>query len=126
MSSALRAQQDYTKRAAALDRREAELRAKEAEVKKAEDELRRTGALRPEKNWPPCYPILHHDIAGEACPLTLDLNLHPVAWAGTSSLLDETCACSSVDSSSDQAGTDLRLLWVIGHAVSKGSMSCLG
>ena len=35
-------------------------------MKKAEDELRRTGALRPEKNWPPCYPILHHDIAGEA------------------------------------------------------------
>ncbi|KAK9846272.1 hypothetical protein WJX81_000509 [Elliptochloris bilobata] len=57
--------QDYTKRAAALDRREAELRGKEAEIKKVEDELRRTGALRPEKNWPPCYPILHHDIAGE-------------------------------------------------------------
>lgn len=68
------AQQDYTRRAAALDAKEAELRAKEAELKKAEDQLRRTGALQPEKNWPPCYPITHHDIAGEArlcrCQLT--------------------------------------------------------
>lgn len=77
LSPPLGAQQDYAKRAAALDRREAELRAKEAEVKKAEDELRRTGALRPEKNWPPCYPILHHDIAGEARHLTLTLSLAP-------------------------------------------------
>lgn len=46
-------------------------------MKKAEDELRRTGALRPEKNWPPCYPILHHDIAGEARPLNPHLNLAP-------------------------------------------------
>jgi multidrug efflux pump subunit AcrA (membrane-fusion protein) len=59
-------QQDYTRRAAALDRREAELRAKEEQLKRAEEALRRTGALAPEKNWPPCYPILHHDIAGEA------------------------------------------------------------
>ena len=48
-----------------LDLKEKELRAKEAELKKVQEDLRRTGALRPEKNWPMCYPITHHDIAGE-------------------------------------------------------------
>ncbi|KAK9819936.1 hypothetical protein WJX72_004131 [[Myrmecia] bisecta] len=48
-----------------LLRKEAELNAREKELKRREDELRRAGGGRPEKNWPICYPITHHDIAGE-------------------------------------------------------------
>ncbi len=57
--------QDYGRRADHLDLKEKELRAKEAELRKLEQDLRSTGALKPEKNWPPCCAFTHHDIAGE-------------------------------------------------------------
>ncbi|KAK9866559.1 hypothetical protein WJX84_008606 [Apatococcus fuscideae] len=53
------------KRAEKLSKREAELNAKEEQLKKWEQELRSNGNLRPKKNWPRCWPILHHDIAGD-------------------------------------------------------------
>ena len=53
------------KRVDKLSKREAELNAKEEQLKKWEQELRSNGNLRPKKNWPRCWPILHHDIAGD-------------------------------------------------------------
>eukprot|EP00955_Chlamydomonas_euryale_P043495 352598-Chlamydomonas_euryale.AAC.28 len=51
-------------RAAALSKREKELEAKELRLKELEDELRVAGGFQ-KKNWPICWPILYHDIAGE-------------------------------------------------------------
>eukprot|EP00262_Sarcandra_glabra_P022495 TRINITY_DN998_c0_g1_i1.p1 TRINITY_DN998_c0_g1~~TRINITY_DN998_c0_g1_i1.p1 ORF type:complete len:311 (-),score=62.97 TRINITY_DN998_c0_g1_i1:246-1178(-) len=55
-----------------LKRKEKELQAKEAELKKREQDLKRredaaarAGIILEEKNWPPFFPIIHHDIANE-------------------------------------------------------------
>ncbi|XP_076942756.1 secretory carrier-associated membrane protein 3-like [Bidens hawaiensis] len=55
-----------------LKKRERELQAWEAELKKREEIVRRkeeaaarAGIVLEEKNWPPFFPIIHHDIANE-------------------------------------------------------------
>ncbi|XP_049403355.1 secretory carrier-associated membrane protein 1-like isoform X2 [Solanum stenotomum] len=55
-----------------LKNKEKELQAKEAELKKLEQDLKRredaiarAGVVIEEKNWPPFFPIIHHDIANE-------------------------------------------------------------
>ncbi|KMT02014.1 hypothetical protein BVRB_9g208840 [Beta vulgaris subsp. vulgaris] len=55
-----------------LKSKEKELLAKEAELKKREQELRRredaisrAGIVIEEKNWPPFFPLIHHDIPNE-------------------------------------------------------------
>lgn len=55
-----------------LKNKERELQAKEAELKKLEQDLKRredaiarAGVVIEEKNWPPFFPIIHHDIANE-------------------------------------------------------------
>ncbi|KAL3643411.1 Secretory carrier-associated membrane protein 2 [Castilleja foliolosa] len=55
-----------------LKQKERELQAKEAELKRREQEVRRreeaaarAGIVLEEKNWPPFFPIIHHDIANE-------------------------------------------------------------
>lgn len=55
-----------------LKKKEKELKAKEAELNKREQELKRreeaaarAGIVIEEKNWPPFFPIIHHDIANE-------------------------------------------------------------
>jgi hypothetical protein len=50
-------------REAALAQKEAALKAKEKELQAREAELRRNGGMAPRKNWPLCFPIIHHDIA---------------------------------------------------------------
>ncbi|KAG1365419.1 Secretory carrier-associated membrane protein 2 [Cocos nucifera] len=35
------------------------------ELKRREDAVARAGVVTEEKNWPPCFPIIHHDIANE-------------------------------------------------------------
>jgi hypothetical protein len=50
-------------REAALSQKEAALKAKEKELQEREAELRRNGGMKPRKNWPLCFPIIHHDIA---------------------------------------------------------------
>ncbi|PKU59687.1 Secretory carrier-associated membrane protein 3 [Dendrobium catenatum] len=37
----------------------------EQEVKRKEDAAARAGVVLEEKNWPPFFPIIHHDIAKE-------------------------------------------------------------
>ena len=59
---------NYSSRAEQLDLKEKELNAREAELKQREEELRRAGGLTKKKNWPRCYPIAHHDIAGDVSP----------------------------------------------------------
>ncbi|KAE9607189.1 hypothetical protein Lal_00026036 [Lupinus albus] len=55
-----------------LKKKEKELQSKEAELNKREQDLRRreeatarAGIVIEEKNWPPFFPIIHHDIPNE-------------------------------------------------------------
>ncbi|XVF66879.1 hypothetical protein PTKIN_Ptkin10aG0073800 [Pterospermum kingtungense] len=48
-----------------LQAKEAELRKREQELKRKEDAIARAGIVIEEKNWPPYFPIIHHDIANE-------------------------------------------------------------
>ncbi|KAJ9686642.1 hypothetical protein PVL29_015490 [Vitis rotundifolia] len=48
-----------------LQAKEAELRKREQELKRREDAVARAGIVIEEKNWPPFFPLIHHDIANE-------------------------------------------------------------
>nr|GMD30036.1 protein STRUBBELIG-RECEPTOR FAMILY 3-like [Ipomoea batatas] len=48
-----------------LHAREAELKKREQELKRKEDAIARAGIVIEEKNFPPFFPIIHHDIANE-------------------------------------------------------------
>uniref|UniRef100_A0A5B7A0R6 Secretory carrier-associated membrane protein n=1 Tax=Davidia involucrata TaxID=16924 RepID=A0A5B7A0R6_DAVIN len=56
---------DLRKKEKELQAKEAELRKREQEVKRKEDAAARAGIVLEEKNWPPFFPIIHHDIANE-------------------------------------------------------------
>lgn len=53
------------KREQNIEAREQELSMKEKELRDLEARLKATGQLVAPKNWPPCCPILRHDIAGD-------------------------------------------------------------
>ncbi|XP_022943283.1 secretory carrier-associated membrane protein 4-like [Cucurbita moschata] len=44
---------------------EAELSRKEKEIKKREEAVSKAGVPADDRNWPPFFPIIHHDIANE-------------------------------------------------------------
>ncbi|XP_011028089.1 PREDICTED: secretory carrier-associated membrane protein 4 [Populus euphratica] len=44
---------------------EADLKRREKEIKRREDAVAKTGITPNDKNWPPFFPIIHHDIANE-------------------------------------------------------------
>ncbi|AAG12843.1 secretory carrier membrane protein, putative [Arabidopsis thaliana] len=44
---------------------EAELRKKEMDIKRREEAIAKFGVQIDDKNWPPFFPIIHHDIAKE-------------------------------------------------------------
>lgn len=44
---------------------EAELNRKEKEIKKREEAVSKAGVPADDRNWPPFFPIIHHDIANE-------------------------------------------------------------
>nr|XP_043639782.1 secretory carrier-associated membrane protein 1-like [Erigeron canadensis] len=48
-----------------LQAKEAELKRREEELKKREEAIARSGIVIEPKNWPPFYPLIHHDIANE-------------------------------------------------------------
>ncbi|XWS54239.1 hypothetical protein CRYUN_Cryun10bG0073300 [Craigia yunnanensis] len=48
-----------------LQTKEAELKKREQELKRKEDAIARSGIVIEEKNWPPYFPIIHHDITNE-------------------------------------------------------------
>ncbi|XP_057472026.1 secretory carrier-associated membrane protein isoform X2 [Actinidia eriantha] len=56
---------DLKKRERELQAKETELRKREQEVKRKEEAAARAGITLEEKNWPPFFPIIHHDIANE-------------------------------------------------------------
>ncbi|XP_057444288.1 secretory carrier-associated membrane protein 1-like [Lotus japonicus] len=48
-----------------LQAKESELKRREQELKRREDAIARAGIVIEEKNWPPFFPIINHDIANE-------------------------------------------------------------
>ncbi|KAI3718169.1 hypothetical protein L6452_19024 [Arctium lappa] len=48
-----------------LEAMEAELNRREEELNRKEDAIARAGIIQEEKNWPPFFPLIHHDIAKE-------------------------------------------------------------
>ncbi|XP_023731444.1 secretory carrier-associated membrane protein 2 isoform X2 [Lactuca sativa] len=56
---------DLKKKERELQSREADLRKREEIVKRKEEAAARAGIVLEEKNWPPFFPIIHHDIANE-------------------------------------------------------------
>ncbi|XP_022720512.1 secretory carrier-associated membrane protein 3-like isoform X2 [Durio zibethinus] len=48
-----------------LQAKEAELRRREQEVRRKEEAAARAGIVLEEKNWPPFFPIIHHDIVND-------------------------------------------------------------
>ncbi|KAK8503055.1 hypothetical protein V6N12_011315 [Hibiscus sabdariffa] len=48
-----------------LEAKEAEIRRREEEVRKKEEALAKAGVFLDVKNWPPFFPIMHHDITTE-------------------------------------------------------------
>ncbi|CAL9153196.1 unnamed protein product [Musa hybrid cultivar] len=56
---------DAKKREKELATWEENLKRRELDIKRREDALTRAGVTIEEKNWPPFFPIIHHDIAKE-------------------------------------------------------------
>ncbi|KAK6142528.1 hypothetical protein DH2020_022876 [Rehmannia glutinosa] len=56
---------DLKKREKELQAKEAELKKREQELKRKEDAIARSGIVIEDKNWPPFFPLIHHDIANE-------------------------------------------------------------
>ncbi|XP_057764528.1 secretory carrier-associated membrane protein 2-like [Salvia miltiorrhiza] len=56
---------DNTSKERELQAREAELKRREQEIRRREEAVARAGIVLEEKNWPPFFPIIHHDIANE-------------------------------------------------------------
>ncbi|CAI9275543.1 unnamed protein product [Lactuca saligna] len=48
-----------------LQDKEAELKRREEELKKREEAIAKSGVVIEENNWPPFYPIIHHNIKSE-------------------------------------------------------------
>lgn len=56
---------DSKQKAKELASWEADLKRREKEIKRREDAIGRAGVPTDDKNWPPFFPIIHHDIANE-------------------------------------------------------------
>ncbi|XP_051134962.1 secretory carrier-associated membrane protein 3-like isoform X2 [Andrographis paniculata] len=56
---------DLKKKERDLQAKEAELKRREQEVRRKEEAAARAGIVLEEKNWPPFFPLIHHDIANE-------------------------------------------------------------
>ncbi|EXC26238.1 Secretory carrier-associated membrane protein 3 [Morus notabilis] len=56
---------DSKQKAKELASWEADLKRREKEIKRKEDALVKAGVPTDDKNWPPFFPIIHHDIANE-------------------------------------------------------------
>ncbi|KAL5730120.1 Secretory carrier-associated membrane protein 1 [Ranunculus cassubicifolius] len=56
---------DFKTKEKELQAKEAELKKREQELKRREDAVARAGIVLEDKNWPPFFPIIHHDIANE-------------------------------------------------------------
>ncbi|KAL6751517.1 scamp family-domain-containing protein [Haematococcus lacustris] len=83
-------------READLQKREAAVKAKEEELRRRENELALAGGLK-KKNFPWCFPLWHHDIAGEipaeSQRVVRELYL---SWWGLVFCLSYQVACASI------------------------------
>ncbi|XP_065877846.1 secretory carrier-associated membrane protein 4 [Euphorbia lathyris] len=61
----LDAMNDPKKKEKELSSWEADLKRREKEIKRREDAVAQAGVPVDDKNWPPFFPIIHHDIANE-------------------------------------------------------------
>ncbi|KAL9236749.1 hypothetical protein vseg_011383 [Gypsophila vaccaria] len=61
----LYSEEDLNKKEKELLTSEAELRKREEALKRKEDAAKRAGIVIEENNWPPCFPIIHHDIGND-------------------------------------------------------------
>ncbi|RVX08468.1 Secretory carrier-associated membrane protein 3 [Vitis vinifera] len=78
--------QDLKKKERELQAKEAELRKREQEVKRKEDAAARAGIVLEEKNWPPFFPIIHHDIANE-----IPIHLQKLQYVAFTTFLGLAC-----------------------------------
>ncbi|KAL7102320.1 hypothetical protein ACP275_08G112600 [Erythranthe tilingii] len=56
---------DLKKKEKELLAKEAELKKREQDLKRREDAIARSGVIIEDKNWPPFFPLIHHDISNE-------------------------------------------------------------
>jgi len=56
---------DSKGKAKELSQWESDLRRREADIRRREEALKSAGVPMEDKNWPPFFPIIHHDIANE-------------------------------------------------------------
>ncbi|KAJ0983668.1 hypothetical protein J5N97_011964 [Dioscorea zingiberensis] len=76
---------DLKKKEKELQAKEAELKKREQELKRREDAAARAGIVIEEKNWPPFFPIIHHDITNE-----IPIHLQRLQYFAFASLLGLT------------------------------------
>ncbi|XP_021294057.1 secretory carrier-associated membrane protein 3-like isoform X2 [Herrania umbratica] len=79
--------QDLKRKEKELQAKETELRRREQEVKRKEEAAARAGIVLEEKNWPPFFPIIHHDIANE-----IPIHLQRLQYVAFSTFLG-LCLC---------------------------------
>ncbi|KAJ8748297.1 hypothetical protein K2173_001716 [Erythroxylum novogranatense] len=70
-----------------LKAKEAELKKREQELKRKEDAIARAGIVIEEKNWPPFFPVIHHDIGNE-----IPIHLQKLQYVAFTTLLG-LCIC---------------------------------
>ncbi|XP_074566263.1 secretory carrier-associated membrane protein 3-like [Curcuma longa] len=78
---------DLKKKEKELQAKEAELDKREKDLKRREDAVARAGIVIEEQNWPPFFPIIHHDIGNE-----IPIHLQRLQYFAFASLLGLT-AC---------------------------------
>jgi hypothetical protein len=65
-----------------LREKEAELKRREQEIKRKEDAIAQAGIVIEEKNWPPFFPLIHHDISNE-----IPIHLQRIQYVAFTSML---------------------------------------
>lgn len=73
---------DMRKREMELQAREAELLRREEELKRREDAIAQAGIKLEDKNWPPFFPLIHHDIAND-----IPINLQKLQYVAFTTFL---------------------------------------
>lgn len=76
---------DLKKKEKELQAKEAELRKREEVLKRKEDAAQRAGIFIEDKNWPPFFPIIHHDIGNE-----IPIHLQKLQYTAFATLLGLT------------------------------------
>ncbi|KAI7752406.1 hypothetical protein M8C21_025164 [Ambrosia artemisiifolia] len=79
--------EDLSTKEKELEAKEAELNQREEELKKKEDTVTRGGIGVEEKNWPPFFPLIHHDI-----PKEIPVHLQRTQYVAFTTLLG-LCVC---------------------------------